>query len=648
MRFSMIAFALMIGLGLAGCSEDVERKNLGEPCDYNTDCADEICHHGTCCNKNPLPNGKSCKIDAQCRSFNCSSGACAAGTRAADEECLHGEECLSGKCVLAGSSTGTCAGGGTPDGGQPDAAVPDARPDTAVPDAQPDMAAPDSTPDVKVDVASDTAASDVTPDIGPLKKANDPCTSNSQCESGSCHKSICAAKTQLALGATCSGNGDCLSYVCTAGKCAAGAGAYNTPCLNKEECSSSKCTSGKCEPHCGNNIKEGTELCDGADMSKSCSNYSKLSGLPECKKDCTGFLYGGCYTLHTPNGNLVSQQSSIAMWPNVAFDGTYFLVVWRLSSSIGAARIDQSGKLVDTTSLNLGAGSEPPAVACGTDHCLVTWRGSNGDVKGRRVDTKAGAALGSGPFTVGTPMVSTVTYNAVSTSVSFNGANYLVTWPDGRNASDDIYGARVTPAGVGLDKATNGFPIAKMAGDQIYQWAATDGTDWLVTWYDVSAKAAYATWVKGNSLVVNPAGTKLPTPAGKPLRSSSFRVTRGKGKYLVTYTLSKGEIYALHVTTSGTSVTVVGGKSFPVLTTDPYVQDPLAAWDGAHYIVTYYSSKNARLVRLAEDGTTWPLINLGTASYYLRPAAVWGSKDFLTVWGYGVGSTYKVFNSLFR
>jgi hypothetical protein len=81
---------------------------------------------------------------------------------------------------------------------------------------------------------------------------NDPCATNTDCADDVCHDGVCASSHPLSNGATCKGNGDCLSYHCAANAAAAGkACAPGTVvdgglCLHTEECAAGTCNTGHC------------------------------------------------------------------------------------------------------------------------------------------------------------------------------------------------------------------------------------------------------------------------------------------------------------------------------------------------------------------------------------------------------------------
>ena len=77
----LAAGALLLTLWLTRCSDE-EKRAVGDPCANATDCMDNICLHDTCGSATPLVKGQPCSMDAQCRSFRCSSRVCAPGQRA--------------------------------------------------------------------------------------------------------------------------------------------------------------------------------------------------------------------------------------------------------------------------------------------------------------------------------------------------------------------------------------------------------------------------------------------------------------------------------------------------------------------------------------------------------------------------------------
>jgi MYXO-CTERM domain-containing protein len=180
-------------------------------------------------------------------------------------------------------------------------------------------------------------------------------------------------------------------------------------------------------------------------------------------------------TVNESAGLGISTASTSQDFPDVAFDGANFLIVWRDGRNYGndiyGARVVQStGQLVsgDSAGKVVYAGSADayaPAVAFDKTNYLVAWTrkmGSELDVYGARV---------SPAFVVqdGTPKpISTATDSQGNVAMAFDGYNTLVAWTDYRNrasTSQDIYGTWVSPSFGTLDPST-GLAVSTAAFDQ--------------------------------------------------------------------------------------------------------------------------------------------------------------------------------------
>ncbi|MCX6843921.1 MAG: hypothetical protein NTX53_16785, partial [candidate division WOR-3 bacterium] len=167
---------------------------------------------------------------------------------------------------------------------------------------------------------------------------------------------------------------------------------------------------------------------------------------------------------------------------DVGVDGVNFFVVWEddrgMSTDIYGARVTPLGTVLDPSGIVVSPSADDqytPVVGFGGGNFLVAWEDYSigDDIFGARV-TPAGALLDSAGF-----IISTAAQEQYSPAVGFDGTDFLVVWEDGRSVSwyenYDIYGARVTPAGVVLDPA--GFVISHAAGEQFFPAVGFDGTD---------------------------------------------------------------------------------------------------------------------------------------------------------------------------
>ena len=92
-----VAVLLVVTVGACGS----RKHGVNEPCMYNTDCADEICHDGICGSSHPLSNGSPCSGNGECSSYSCAGGQCVPGSGTETYGCLYSDECASGLVCCA-------------------------------------------------------------------------------------------------------------------------------------------------------------------------------------------------------------------------------------------------------------------------------------------------------------------------------------------------------------------------------------------------------------------------------------------------------------------------------------------------------------------------------------------------------------------
>jgi hypothetical protein len=212
------------------------------------------------------------------------------------------------------------------------------------------------------------------------------------------------------------------------------------------------------------------------------------------------------------------------MMPAVAFDGTNYLATWTDfrhnpdQPAVYAARVNQSGTVLDPNGFKVveepGGQGWPPAAFDGTNY-LVTWiEGRNGedDIYAARV-TPAGVVLDSGGFPV-----SRATGSQWHPQVDFDGTNYFVVWRDMRSGMfDGVYGARVRPDGTVLD--TGGLWLSGEYSFSVMPQVRYDGVNLAVVWQDFDVNT-YVTNVRGCH--VSPDGMVVDTFSVEDLQSFDF------------------------------------------------------------------------------------------------------------------------------
>lgn len=244
-----------------------------------------------------------------------------------------------------------------------------------------------------------------------------------------------------------------------------------------------------------------------------------------------------------PEGTVFDTMTIFSIVPNrcsdpaVIFDGTnYFaaFVSWpAYGPYVNGLRIDTSGVVLDSTPIVMSHGGaydlNPSATFDGTNYFVVWFHGtyeSTFDIYGARVTT-GGVLLDTVPI-----IIATGTYRQWFPSIAFDGTNYFVVWQDNRSgAYGDIYGARVTLAGVVLDP--EGIPICAAPSGQYKPRVSFDGQNYCVVWED---------WRNGNytdiyGCYVTPAGQVIDEFVVSDLPNLQLEpnLTRGQDKYLITY-----------------------------------------------------------------------------------------------------------------
>lgn len=178
--------------------------------------------------------------------------------------------------------------------------------------------------------------------------------------------------------------------------------------------------------------------------------------------------------------------------PDVAFDGTNYIVTWQShlkngTDDIWGTRFTPKGSNLHPKGVALsktgGNNKNSPKVACIGQKCLVVWRqslppsGSGAQVMGLALDTSAGMIpVGTKDF-----KLSGTSTQAWFPAVAANGTEFLALWRQGKSPGERVYGHRVTVAG-GL--AGSAVPLSKTNYRQLRPAAGSVGQQFLTVWQD--------------------------------------------------------------------------------------------------------------------------------------------------------------------
>ncbi|WP_404370583.1 hypothetical protein ACIHQR_10640 [Corallococcus coralloides] len=310
-----------------------------------------------------------------------------------------------------------------------------------------------------------------------------------------------------------------------------------------------------------------------------------------------GELYGSPVaqdgTMLKPGGVRLNPSDLDVQEVAIAFNGTHFFVVWQTAADgVFGVRVTPDGTVDGPvfTVLYTGEALGKVAIACSEALCLVatTIEGDAETVIYFERVTKDGTVLPTGNQRTVSPG-----YNyARQPAVSWDNTDkeFLVVWTDerGGEATPDIYGNRVTEAGVVLDG--KGFAISKAAGAQETPDVVWTGRRFQVVWADGRSGGTdiYGARVRRNGTVDDPNGLPISTAPG---RQTTPRLAHHNSKSLV-------------------------------------VWDDMSS--GAHRI---------RGARWGEDGDVWDpfgfTISSGDQPAEFLPAVAYGANRFLTAFAAG-------------
>ncbi len=558
------AATLMAALLLCpACSDDDNTKSpVNHPCDTNSDCADGVCHSGVCASPTPRANGQTCKGPGDCKSFRCVGYKCVAGEKTSPAGCINHEECISGIC-----SGGKCKGGPTPDQGTdappPDLGKPDAgKPDLPAPDqgkpdkGKPDLPAPDQV--VPDQVAPDLPGPDASlcgnGKLDPGEQCDKTVSSIFKCSGGGFDDGVMSCRA------------DCkVSYLgCHEVKDKGGINASGTY--------------KSVYPRVATNGTDFLVVWKTMDLKVYAARFSS-AGKPLGSPFQLGTAYTAGYHTHvavgygggnylvawdgggapswltatrvTPQGKVldpmgITVAKAHGSNPDIAFDGTNFLLVWyhknaKSLNTIYAARVSTSGAVLDKTPVQVnqspaGQSAKNPAVAFdGTNYLVVyeTWGApiSGLDISANRLSTSL-TVLDKTNI-----VVASAINDQWRPDVVFGKTNYLVVWDDRRKgtASTFVAGARLSKAGMVLDPKgllVSNCSLAKTPA------VGHDGLHFLVAWYGCIQPKSSVERILGRRLDAqgNGVGAVFDLAGGTPAyHKREPALSHAGGQYLVAW-----------------------------------------------------------------------------------------------------------------
>jgi hypothetical protein len=363
----------------------------------------------------------------------------------------------------------------------------------------------------------------------------------------------------------------------------------------------------------------------------------------------------------------IAPQGSISGWPNVAFNGTNYLVVWYQYVSTATNRYQIRGQLVSASGSKVGsmitivATNSPlinyePAVASDGTNFLVVWRrySSSGTVQ---YGILGQLVSGSGSLTGSVITVDAMDANyKYLPNIAFGGGVYAVVWRERIITTSTIYhvmGQLVEPSGT---LQGTGFQATTSHGYN--PTIAYGSSGFLITWY-------YSYYVYGR--VLSTSGT---FPGGviticNQTSSSSYPHAAFDGTNFLTAwhdyrnsTANGYDIYGQRVSASGSLVGSASNTNFAISTGLGYQYYPRVLFCGGRYNVLFrdnrYMSRyglfrqpvstSGTLEDAAANKNILMYADLGSV-YWV--AAACGGSTALVTWTENISGYYKVMGQIF-
>jgi hypothetical protein len=422
-----------------------------------------------------------------------------------------------------------------------------------------------------------------------------------------------------------------------------------------------------------------------------------FSAWRDWRNDTTGNsenIYGarvlGSGRVLEPTGLLIA--TGMASYLNqdpidAAFDGSNFVVAWG-DIDVHVARVTPSGQVLDPGSRTLNVipanyAARWVSVACGGTNCLVVWVGGLTSIGAARIDASL-SILDSTPI-----HLTSVNPAQPIDKVAFDGVNYVVVWEDWSASYNDsrIVSVRVRPSdGVVLDSSP--VALSSTTGGAHDPHIACEGQErCLVSWGGApgfarlsqgAPTAARSTTIAG-AVAWDGSSYRSAWTLG-PAEDESILTARldANGAFAPTSTVvghqcvARGAALAATGTITfatwegvqycGAGFNALGARissSGPVMDASPIPLSarangqaaPTAAFDGTNYLWVWADERgtpgatgNGALyaTRVSPDGQVLDAAPLMIAPYGLEPQVVFDGSNFLVVWreeaAYGLGT----------
>jgi hypothetical protein len=340
--------------------------------------------------------------------------------------------------------------------------------------------------------------------------------------------------------------------------------------------------------------------------------------------------------------------------PDVAFDGTNWLVVWSQPSASNGEEV--YGRRVGGDGSTLGAafpiGANPehdskPVVAWNGSNFLVAWQHrfepGNWDIYARAVSA-------SGAVSPDTYAVAFGDHNEEAPEIAASSTNFLVAWQDDRNApvsGKDIWASGRQPSGGNLGEFLVGGEDNSQ--DDVEPAVAWNGSEFLVVWQHVYPSTTVSDVYARRTGISTREGVGSIFVSDIDFRDDAPGVASNGSEWLVVWGKKGTGTYDVR----GERISATGSQlgEFGISSAAGDQDTPSVAFDGGQYLVAWHDRRSSTVPDVyggrvtsggaASDGSGFPISATSTTE---DSAAVTGGPG--TGWGVvletGTGSSTTV------
>lgn len=363
----------------------------------------------------------------------------------------------------------------------------------------------------------------------------------------------------------------------------------------------------------------------------------------DARNEREGHLYGAWVGSDgQPQGNtfLIGADVSPSTAPQVAFNGTDYLVVWAgrepenlYQWRIWGQRISRSTGIREARPFVIASGEyQDFALATANGVWLVVYAGwgsdaTKGDIFGVRVSA-AGEVLDASPFPI-----SSGANDEQQVAVGSNGTDLMVAWQDQYLG---LRAVRVSPSGA---VATTVTSVSTKPGYPAATQVTSDGSRFLVVWYDEPDYPK--TWgLYGIRLDANGALVGTPSFIGKNYGITPFRAAFDGTRYMVVFNdwlyddLGKSH-WVIQAVRVGTDGTALDPTPLHVVELDEHdVAYPTLVHEGNGFRVAWDSGAGLFSRTVTTDGVPAPATTQLNRPFNSQsaPAVAFDGHQFLAVW----------------